>query len=46
MRINQEITERIQYVENFEIIVSGKSTYLKSAEYPKPNASPILTPVS
>lgn len=40
MRIHQEITERIRYVERFEVLVSGKtlhsakSTNFCSDEYP------------
>lgn len=46
MRINQEITERVRYVEKFEIIVSGKSTRLRSDEYPFSRAANRQMPVS
>ena len=46
MRINQEITERIRYVERFEIIVSGKSRHLTSEEYPFSRAANRQMPVS
>ena len=46
MRVNQEITERIRYVERFEVLVSGKSTRLPSPEYPFSRAANRQMPIS
>ncbi|MBD2446453.1 hypothetical protein H6G76_04620 [Nostoc sp. FACHB-152] len=52
MRIHQEITERIRYVERFEVLVSGKklnsakSTNLRSDEYPFSRAANRQMPIS
>lgn len=46
MRVNQEITERVRYVERFEILVSGKPLHLTSQEYPFSRAANRQMPVS
>ncbi|GBE93061.1 hypothetical protein NCWK1_2821 [Nostoc cycadae WK-1] len=52
MRVHQEITERIRYVERFEVLVSGKSlhygkpTNLRSDEYPFSRAANRQMPIS
>ncbi|MBD2415244.1 hypothetical protein FACHB389_22705 [Nostoc calcicola FACHB-389] len=52
MRVNQEILERIRYVERFEVVVSGKSTHyeksihLRSDEYPFSRAANRQMPIS
>jgi hypothetical protein len=52
MRVHQEITERIRYVERFEVLVSGKplhygkSTDSRSCEYPFSRAANRQMPVS
>lgn len=46
MRVHQEVNERVQYVERFEILVSGRATSIRSAEYPFSRAANRQMPIS